>query len=334
MQNVYIVKPGRMRRQHNTLRFEYEEGGHKYFPIEQTDSLFVMVPLELNTKLLEFLSQHKIPLHIFNYYGFYSGSFMPREKLVTGPVLVQQAVHSDSDEKRIIIAQEILKGASANLLKNVRQFVRDGLIKEDQPLIDELKNRQSEISETQTIEELMGIEGSMRRSYYKLVDGVIMQRSTEFVMNKRVKRPPNNKMNSLISFVNSLLYASVLNEIYHTHLNASISYLHEPQDRRYSLALDLSEVFKPLLSDRLIFRLVNLNMLSNNCFDEVENVCYLNDKGRKIVLTEYHKKLNTKIQHRILKRKVSYQRLIRLECYKLVKHLLGEKKYTSFKMWW
>lgn len=65
--------------------------------------------------------------------------------------------------------------------------------------------------------------------------------------------PPDNMINSLISFVNTLIYTKVLSEIYHTQLNPTISYLHEPGVRRFSLSLDIAEVFKPLIGDRLIF---------------------------------------------------------------------------------
>lgn len=65
--------------------------------------------------------------------------------------------------------------------------------------------------------------------------------------------PPDNMINSLISFVNSLIYAKTLSEVYHTQLNPTISYLHQPGARRFSLCLDLSEIFKPLIADRLIF---------------------------------------------------------------------------------
>ncbi|MGA8943736.1 MAG: CRISPR-associated endonuclease Cas1 [Thermoactinomyces sp.] len=111
-------------------------------------------------------------------------------------------------------------------------------------------------------------------------------------------------------------------------------YFIKTDERRYSLALDLSEIFKPLLSDRLIFRLINLKMLPKSSFDETEGLCYLNETGWRKVLEEYNKKLSTTVYHRSLGRNVSYKTLILMECYKLIKHLLGEKVYSSFKMWW
>jgi len=141
-------------------------------------------------------------------------------------------------------------------------------------------------------------------------------------------------INCLISFGNSLVYSTVLAEIYNTQLNPTVSYLHEPFERRFSLALDLAEIFKPFIADRVIFKLINKKMIDESHFSKELNYCLLNDKGKRVFLEAYDERLKTTIEHRNLGRKVSYQRLIRLECYKLIKHLLGIKKYEPFVIWW
>lgn len=82
-------------------------------------------------------------------------------------------------------------------------------------------------------------------------------------MGQRTKLPPSNEVNAMISFVNSMCYTLCLDMIYHTQLNPTISFLHQPGERRYSLALDLAEIFKPVLADRLIFSLLNKNRCRN-----------------------------------------------------------------------
>ena len=146
--------------------------------------------------------------------------------------------------------------------------------------------------------------------------------------------PPDNMINSLISFVNSLIYSKTLTEIYHTQLNPTISYLHEPGSRRYSLCLDLSEIFKPLIGDRLIFSLLNKNQITEKSITRELNILHLKKEASQLIVNELEKKLQATIMHKDLHRKVSYQYLIRLEAYKLIKHLIGEKEYEGFKMWW
>src|SRR5699024_4289168 len=121
---------------------------------------------------------------------------------------------------------------------------------------------------TTSITELMGIEGNIRKQYYSAWNTIVNQ---EINFEKRVMHPPDNMINSLISYVNSLIYTKVLSEIYHTQLNPTISYLHEPGTRRYSLCLDLSEIFKPLLGDRLIFSLLNRKQITEDSFTKELN---------------------------------------------------------------
>ena len=146
--------------------------------------------------------------------------------------------------------------------------------------------------------------------------------------------PPDNMINSLISFVNSLIYSKTLTEIYHTQLNPTISYLHEPGSRRYSLCLDLSEIFKPLIGDRLIFSLLNKNQITENSFTRELNFLHLKKEASQLIVNELEKKLQETIMHNDLHRNVSYQYLICFEAYKLIKHLIEEKEYEGFKMWW
>lgn len=298
-------------------------------PIEDVDALWAFRELDLNARVLSFLSQHKKPIHFFNYYGFYSGSFYPREYLQAGFVLIRQAKHYHSNLKRLKIAKEFINAAMFNILRNLRYYGNRGI-----ELQTETEGVQTEIlrlEEVKTIGELMGCEGRARAAYYQAFEKII-KRDVEF--KKRVRRPPDNMVNALISFTNSLVYSICLSQIYRSQLDPTISFLHEPGFRRFSLALDLAEIFKPILADKLVFRLFNNGQLSEKDFAQDLNCCYLKESGRKKVLQEWDAKLRTTIEHRRLKRKVSYERLIRLECYKLVKHLTDVEEYKAFKAWW
>lgn len=141
-------------------------------------------------------------------------------------------------------------------------------------------------------------------------------------------------INALISFVNSLVYVTCLAEIYKTQLHPAVSYLHSAGERRFSLCLDIAKVFKPLIADRLIFSMLNKKMLTEKDFERESNFCYLKEAGRKRLLEQYDEDLNRTIRHKGLNKNVSYRYLIRLECYKLIKHLMGDKQYEGFMIWW
>ena len=171
----------------------------------------------------------------------------------------------------------------------------------------------------------MSHETYLKQVYYSAFNEML---DLKIPYEKRQYRLPTNPINALISFGNSLVYTVSLSQIYRTQLNLTISFLHEPGERRFSLSLDLAEIFKPLIADRLMFRLLGRNQIrESDHFDNELNGCYLTEEGRKIYIREFDSVLKRTIKHPRLKRSVSYQRLIRLECYKSIKHLTEIETY-------
>jgi len=189
-----------------------------------------------------------------------------------------------------------------------------------------------ETDKVQSTDELMAIEGNIRDQYYSAFDAIVEDDSFSF--QKRTRRPPKNRLNALISFGNSLLYTTVLSEIYKTHLDPRIGYLHTTNFRRFTLNLDVAEVFKPIIVDRIIFTLLNKKMLLPKHFEQKLGGIVLNEKGRQVFISEYENRLKATIKHNRLNRNVSYRQLILLELYKIQKHLMDEKPYEPFIARW
>jgi CRISPR-associated protein Cas1 len=301
----------------------------RIIPVEDVDAIWAFGELALNARVLVFLSQNKVPVHFFNYYGFYAGTFYPRDYLQAGYLLVKQVRHYTNKRLRLKIAREFIQSALHNITRNLRYYGARGL--DLQAETEGVQTETLRLGEVKNINELMSCEGRARAAYYQGFTKILRDR-VEFT--KRVRRPPDNPVNALISFTNGLVYAATLSQIYRTQLDPTISFLHEPGARRFSLALDLAEIFKPILADRLIFKLINNRQLNERDFAQDLNCCYLKESGRKIILKEWDGRLQKTIEHRRLRRKVSYERLIRLECYKLVKHLTNVEAYTGFRAWW
>ncbi len=328
-ESYYFFTDGAISRKDNTLRFTSSEGQKRDLPIENIDDIYIMSEMSFNTSLLNILSQNGVAVHYFNYYQFYIGSFFPREQRLAGKLLTQQVEHYSDYSKRLKIAKEFIKAASFNIYRNLRYY--NGRGKDVKDYMLSIENYRRSIDNVTTIQELMGIEGNIRKTYYKAWNIIVAQ---EINFDKRVMHPPDNMINSLISFVNSLIYTKVLTEIYKTQMNPTISYLHEPGTKRFSLALDIAEVFKPLIGDRLIFSLLNRNQITKESFVEGLNGLQLKKTASQIIVQELDERLHTTIKHRDLSKYVSYQYLMRLEVFKLIKHLVGEKEYKGFEIWW
>lgn len=332
--NYYLFNPGRMSRKDNTLKFvRIDENDTplpaKYLPIEGIKSLYVFGSVDANSALYSFLGRSRVPVHFFDYYGHYSGSFQPKEFLHAGKMLVAQTKSYLNSKRRKHIAQSLVRGSAKNMLRNLKYYNNRNVdLAEPIETIESLIPR---IDQVNSIEEIMGIEGNCHIPYYASFDRII----PDFPMLQRSKRPPSNEVNALMSFGNMMCYSLCLDQIYHTQLNPTISFLHEPGTRRYSLALDIAEIFKPLLVDRLIFRLLNRKEIQKKHFRREVNSCLLNEQGKKIFIKAWEDRIQQTIKHRQLKRKVSYQRMIKLELYKMAKFMLDiEAEYKPFVIWW
>ena len=321
----YITSIGELTRKDNSLCFR-KNGKNVYIPIENTKEIYCLNEVSINTKLLDFLAKNHIIVHFFNYYEGYSGSFYPRNQYNSGKLLVKQVESFKND--RVLVAKAIVNGIGKNILEILDYYYKHG--KDNvKSSIDWINlEMDSKLQTCKNVNEVMAIEGELWQRFYSEFANILPE---DFVMNKRVKRPPDNPINALVSFGNTLLYAKTISAIYRTHLDQKISFLHSPSEGRFSLSLDISEVFKPVLVYKTIFELVNHKKLQvNKHFDKTVNYCLLNEKGREIFIKSFEERLESKFTHPKLKRKVTYRTAIKLDCYKLIKFILEDQEFIPF----
>ncbi|BBB93528.1 type I-B CRISPR-associated endonuclease Cas1b [Methylomusa anaerophila] len=326
---LYFFSDGQLKRKDNTIFFE-NDSGRRFLPVEDVGDIMVFGEVDFNKKLLEFLSQKEIILHYFNHYGYYMGSFYPREHLNSGHAILKQAEYYLDEGKRLELAQNFVRGAARNIRQVLKYYHNRG--KNVEKTLTAIEPLLESIDGCDTVPVLMAIEGNIREHYYRAFDEIIGD--DNFCFEERTRRPPKNHLNTLISFGNSLMYSLCLSEIYKTHLDPRIGYLHSTNFRRFTLNLDVAEIFKPIIVDRIIFACLGRNMITKSDFERDMEGIVLREKGKKCFVEELEAKLKTTITHREIGRPVSYRRLIRLELYKLEKHLFGEKPYEPFVANW
>jgi len=329
-ETIYIFSNGALKRKDNTLFFETNDGNKKFIPVEQVKEILIFGETDLNKKVLDFLSQKEILLSYFNYYGYYMGTFYPREHYNSGFMILNQTKAYMDKLQRLHIAKQIVTGAAKNTLKILKYYERKkGSLK---IIINEIERCVLKIDKEKSIDKLMAVEGDIKRIYYGSFNTIID--NDDFKFSGRNKRPPKDHINALISFANSIIYTFVLKEIYQTHLDPRIGYLHSTNFRRFTLNLDIAEIFKPVIGDRTIFSVINKGIIKGKDFEKALNGILLNEKGKKKFVEHLEERMSQTIKHGKLDKKVSYRRLIRLELYKLEKHLMGDKKYKPFVMEW
>lgn len=320
METLFVSREARLRQRENTLAVTLD-GKTRALPIEKVGHLVLLAESTLNTRLLTLCGKHGVRISIFDYYGYFKGSFEPIEKNPAGRVKLAQAELLLDEVQCLSLAREIVEGAIHNLRANLLYYRYRGNISL-QPVIDEISRLAEGLPKAKTTTALMGFEGTIHQSYYaawKLIDPAL-----DF--GSRVRRPPNNPINCLLSFLNQLTYTVVRHEVFKTHLEEAFSVLHSPLTAgRSSLSLDLAEPFKPILVDAIIFRLVRRRMIEDSWFDEHEGICLLTETGRRHVTEQFAARLEESYQGR------SFREWIYREGLAIERHLLDVAEYESFK---
>lgn len=319
METLFIVREAKLKRQDNTL-FVYANGRKTGFPIEKVRHIVLLGEAAFNSRLLELCGSHGVRVSVFDYYGYYRGSFEPSEQNPAGRVKLSQAALVLDEGRRMTVARELVRGAAHNMRALLAYYAYRGVAGLEL-ILKEMDKLAGKITQAESPEQLMGIEGNLHQVYY----GAWGQVDERLDFAPRVRRPPNNPINCLISFLNQLVYTVARHETFKTHLEESFAFLHGSSQSRSSLSLDLAEPFKPILSHALIFRLVRKGMMEDCWFEQKEGVCLLTETGRRHVAEQFSARLEEVYQER------GYREWVYREALNIERHLLGVAEYVSFK---
>jgi CRISPR-associated protein Cas1 len=235
-------------------------------------------------------------------------------------VKLKQAALLLDPPHRLAVAREIVRGAAHNMMANLRYYQYRGN-KALKDTVAKMQKQLNALAKANSTEELMGFEGQLHVWYFQ----AWKQIDPQLDFGKRVRRPPNNPINCLISFLNQMTYSVVRHELSKTHLEETFSFLHAPGYGRASLSLDLAEPFKPVLTDMLIFRMVKRGMLEKSWFDQQDNVCLLSEVGRRKIAEQFSIRLEEDYQGRRLREWI-YREALSIE-----REVLGVAEYEAFK---
>lgn len=327
--NHHIFADGELSRNEGTLRIDTLEGDTKYLPVESIDSLYLHGQITFNTRALGLLNEHNVPVHIFGWKDYYKGSYLPKRGQVSGNTVVEQVRAYDDSDRRLQIGHRIIEASIHNMRSNIQYY--SGRRGDFESVVDTLFELKNEVRDTQDIDTLRAVEGNARKRYYSCFDEIL---TDPFELTKREYNPPTNEANALVSFLNGMVYSTCVSAIRKTALDPTVGFVHEPGERRFTLSLDIADIFKPLLADRLMFRLVNRKQIAVDDFEDKLSGCLLTENGRLTVLEEFERMLDETVNHPRLKRKVSFKTLVRLDVYSLKKHLLTGEPYLATEKWW
>lgn len=319
MKALYVTVYAKIKRHNHTIVI-ITKHSRIYYPVYNLSSIHIFGEILINKALINLLSNHGISLYFYTRYGKYIGMYQPPISN-SGKALLSQANAYLDHNKRMTIAKTFVSSAANNMLKNILYY-SDRL-----QSLNHLKNQLKElikiIDGCDTLECLRSVEGRIRVEYYKIFDQVLME--DDFFFNKRSYHPPENEVNALLSLLNTLLYNTIASILHTSKMDASIAYLHASNQRSESLNFDIAETFKPIIVDRLVIRLINLQMIQKKHF----NGLTLTQEGLKIVLHAFDERINRVIT--INKQRRSYLHFIRKDVYALQNHLIKNTELRFFE---
>lgn len=319
----YFFSSGKIKRVDNSVVFENEYKKIK-LPIEGLKELHFYSSIEFNDSFLSLMAKHNVDIFVYDFYGNQIGAFYNQKKMKNAKILIKQVEFFQRN--RLYIAKEIVRGLNKSIERILLNYYKNKK-RELKKNLSLLKQQYAEIDDIKEINELMLLEGRIWKNLYDNIPYLINDKLT---FKGRTKRPPLDEINALISFLNTVLYNKTFSKIQSTSIYPEVSFLHEPLDRKNSLALDIAEVFKVDFSYRIIFKLVNKKMLKEEHFRSVGSAIFLNEEGKRLVLKEVNKKLNETKFDAHLKREISFEHRIKLEVYKIVKTICEGEPYIFY----
>lgn len=328
-QLFYLYESGVLQRKDDSLVLNTKSKSAYYLPIEQISMIMCFADIILNKRVLSLLNKYEVPIVFFNYYGNCIGRFIPKKNMYRKVIVEQVTFYNDVD-KRLYVAKAFTKGYIKNMVSLANYYQKKNKVSNDK--IDIMRQFVYEVKDCSSIDQLLLLEAKCKQVYYSVFDDILGNTTFKFV--SRTKHPPKNEVNAMMSYGYSLLYEIVLIEIEKTSLLSQISFIHSISRSTESLQYDIADIFKPMIVDRLMLRLIRKRQITLEHFEYKDNgTCFLNKEGLKVFSVAFDNQLKKVITHN--KRHLSYRSLIRAEIYNLKKYISSaSKNYKTIVMKW
>ena len=250
---------------------------------------------------------------------------------VRGNVLLRKKQYqvSENAAESVPIAASCLLGKIANSRVVIERALRDHALLVDVETLNKasafLKETINAVQDCKSTSDLMAFEGSAAKIYFRVFDQLILQQKNDFFFKERSRRPPLDNMNSLLSFLYTLLTNDVASALEGVGLDPYVGFLHQDRPGRPSLALDLMEELRPVFADRLALSLVNRKQVTGKGFTQKESGGILmDDDTRKMVLVAWQERKQEELVHPYLKERIPFGLIPHVQAMLLARHLRGD----------
>jgi CRISPR-associated protein Cas1 len=302
-------------------------GKARLFELSQ---LVVLGNVQVSAQAIRALCERGIPICWMTYGGWLSGF---TDGLGSGNIELRRAQFRAAEDGSwaLRLAQRFVR----NKIANCRTLVRRNHESAPEGLLGEM-NALSKATETASSQaELLGIEGNAARLYFQAFPELIHAEGEggfTFDFRTRTRRPPKDPVNALLSFAYSLLAKDLAVTARAVGMDPFLGFYHQPRHGRPALALDLMEEFRPIIADSVVLSAVNTGVVSGSDFIRSSLGVAMKPEGRKRFMRAYERRMEEEVTHPVFGYRISYRRILEVQCRLLARHLLGEiDSYPEFR---
>jgi CRISPR-associated protein Cas1 len=301
-------------------------------PLNKVEQVMVLGDITLTTPALHALLERRIAVHYLSARGRSYGALTADWGKNSGMRLAQYALFGDT-ARRFTVARQCVAGKLLNMRTTLLRYARG---REERTELQEaartirgclraiahlpVPDAVDPTDRMHGLGPLLGLEGSASAAYYGVFGSLL---KGEWDFGGRVKRPPTDPINALLSFGYTVLTNQIVSLIHAVGLDPGLGVLHQPGFGKPALALDLIEAFRPIIVDSVVITMVNIGQIKLNDLDEEVGAYRLKDDARRAFLEKLEARLNERVQHPVFGYQATYRRCIELQARLFAKYAQG-----------
>lgn len=317
-----------LRKDHETVQVKVENEVKLTVPLHHLEGIVCFGRVTLSPGMMEVCGERNLPIAMMTEHGRLQARIVPA---VSGNVLLrrEQYRRADQPEACLKIARSIVAAKIQNsrtlLLRSARETSAAEKSDALRRAADRLACSIDTLAKAETLDGMRGCEGDAARCYFEVFSLMVRQNCDTFKLDSRSRRPPLDPLNSLLSFVYSVLTHDMASALEGVGLDPAVGFLHVDRPGRLSLALDLIEEFRANIADRLVLSLVNLRQVTPDGFETQPGGAVLMDaKTRKTVLAALTQRKREELKHPLLGEQVTIGLLPHVQARLLARHIRGD----------
>jgi CRISPR-associated protein Cas1 len=255
-------------------------------PLAELDRVVISQGVQVSGLALCELLRRRVPVTFLAWNGRLLGSFEPPVPPRGASRLLQYEL-ARTPASRLLIARKLIEAKISNGRRLLQRLDANHHRLEGE-IMSTFQMRERDAATAADLATLRGHEGIAAALFFA---GWAKFLPVEFPFGHRSTRPPGNSVNACLSYLSAIVYGELLTQCAVRGLDPALGCLHESEDGRWSLPLDLMEPFRPALIESLTLRVFSHRILQCQHFEAHDGGVWLTLDGRRTLIQHYEQRV-------------------------------------------